>query len=462
MSRTAAVVLMLLTISFIAHAVKEQAMQGFRVSEDGHRFVLEDGTPFFWLGDTAWLLFTLSPADIEVYMADRAQRGFNVIQCMVIRTEPEEKSTLVPAHDGVLPFSSLAPLAFNEAYFSHIDTIVETAARHGLRVAMATLWGRDADGLFRDGEQDNYAYARFLGERYKDRPNVIWIASGEYEKINPGWVDQQYDIDTRQQRLLSRLGEGLRDGSDGRNLITIHPIFTSARHSHDAPWLDFNMQQTWGHLAPNTSRIAEDWARRPAKPVLNGEPGYENRPERNMGEMTPWHLRTEGYWSVFSGAAGFTYGAHHVWEFDEYWRESLAFEGGAQMQYLRRLIESRPMLSRIPLPKAILSDAGKAQDQSIIRATGSADGAYLMVYSTKGLSIEIDMELISGDRARAWWFSPRDGHVYDAQGHPTDVPFAVLPTRDRAAFTPPSSGEDQDWVLVLDDAARDMGTPGAI
>jgi len=201
-------------------------MQRLQISDNKHGFVLEDGSPFFWLGDTAWVLFMVSEEDIEFYMADRASRGFNVIQCMVIRTIPPDKNELIPCHGGALPFSSLDPLEFNEDYFAHMDFIVDCALRHGLRMAMATMWGPDADGMFRDSERDNYAYARFLGERYKDRPNVIWIASGEYDKIMPDWKEMKQTIDDRQKRLLSRLGEGLRDASKGRSLITVHPNFT--------------------------------------------------------------------------------------------------------------------------------------------------------------------------------------------------------------------------------------------
>ncbi len=449
--------------SLAAGAGWGEEMRRIRTSEDGHGFVLEDGTPFFWLGDTAWTLFQQSEKDIEFYLADRAERGFNVIQCMVLRTILPENKDLTPCHSGALPFASFEPLQFNEAYFAHIDFIVNCAARHGLRVAMAAMWGSNAATMFRDPERDNYSYARFLAERYKDRPNVIWIASGEYEKIIPSWKEKMPPaIDERQKRLLSRLGEGLRDGSEGRNLITIHPIFTSARDFHDAPWLDFNMQQTYGNLPPNIVRIAEDYARTPPKPVLNGEPGYERRPAKDKAEeMTPWHLRNEAYWSVFSGGAGFTYGAHGVWEFEEDWREALEREGGSQMRHLRWLIESRPMRDRVPRRKAIVSDLGAPKNQTAIVAAGAADGGWLMVYSAGGRPFEIDMASVSGAKARAWWFNPRDGLAVDSEGRAAKAPFAELPTAGAAAFAPPSSGEGQDWVLVLDDDARGFGAPGS-
>src|SRR5262245_4003521 len=50
-----------------------------RISQSGHFFEFEDGTGFFWLGDTAWLLGRLTPEDVDRYMRNRAALGFNVI-----------------------------------------------------------------------------------------------------------------------------------------------------------------------------------------------------------------------------------------------------------------------------------------------------------------------------------------------------------------------------------------------
>jgi hypothetical protein len=56
-----------------------------------------------------------------------------------------------------------------------------------------------------------------------------------------------------------------------------------------------------------------------------------------------------------------------------------------------------------------------------------------------------------GKAIRAWWYDPRTG-VAKAIGR-----FPKTATRE---FKPPSSGENNDWVLVLDDAARKFPAPG--
>jgi len=51
--------------------------------------VHDDGQPFFWLGDTCWLLFrTMTLDEAEHYLSVRQQQGFNVIQASLVHGLP--------------------------------------------------------------------------------------------------------------------------------------------------------------------------------------------------------------------------------------------------------------------------------------------------------------------------------------------------------------------------------------
>ncbi len=424
------------------------------VSPDGHSLVKEDGTPFFWLGDTAWCLFTRSPEEVERYLQDRTAKGFTVIQAMAIRTDPTTWE-LWKNYRGDRPFDGLDPVRLNERYWQHLDFIVDEAACNGLYLVLFGMWGRDVNGLFPDPPRNNYDYGYTLAQRYRDRPHVLWAVCGEYEKIREDWKTN-HRITDEQRDQIRNLARGLDAGRARHNLMTIHPIFTSSRDFHDEPWLDFNMQQTWGHIAPDIRRIGEDYRRLPAKPVLNGEPGYENRPQN---DCPAWHLRLEGYWSVFSGAFGFTYGAHKVWEFEPGWEEALDYPGAGQMRHLRALMESHPCLDHIPDPGILTSDPGSMSKESPTYrvAVRAADGHVLFVYTPQGYGFEVDMTKCSGTQARAWWYNPRDGLCYDTEGRPTDRSFGQYPTQGTRMFCPPDpSGEGCDWVLVIEDATRSL------
>ncbi len=450
----------------LATIVTGQQTQPFHFTMSGHH-LLNNGKPFFWLGDTAWLLVKRNPEDVQYYMTHRSNKGFTIIQMMAIRVNhhvPKESDKRpMRNYAGELPFTSFDPVVLNEAYWRHVDFIIETAQQHGLTVALATMWGQDADSLFPDPLRNNYQYGKLLGQRYRSRGNIIWLVTGEYGKIDANWrakLKAGKNALTRQQReKLCAVARGLEEGHGGGHLMTIHPIGTSSRDFHHEAWLDFNMQQTWGHQAADVIRIRSDYRLRPVKPVLNGEPGYENRPEKPTSSA--WKSRYEGYWSVFSGAFGFTYGAERVWQCGGEWRDALEYEGAADIQYLRYLMESRPMQTLIPDQSLLVSEAGDIRKEMTYRAAlRSTDGRCALVYSTQGLSFDVNLSKISGETIHTWWYSPRDGRLYNEKFEPVQTPFATLPSKGSHTFTPPTHGENQDWVLVLDDAAAGFTIPG--
>ena len=76
-----------------------------------------------------------------------------------------------------------------------------------------------------------------------------------------------------------------------------------------------------------------------------------------------------------------------------------------------------------------------------------------MVYSYTGRPVEIHMGIISGKQVRAWWYDPRNGSARQ---------IGVFRNQGVHAFTPPGSpAPGNDWVLVVDDAAKKFSTPGA-
>jgi hypothetical protein len=74
-----------------------------------------------------------------------------------------------------------------------------------------------------------------------------------------------------------------------------------------------------------------------------------------------------------------------------------------------------------------------------------------MIYTPTGRTLKVRMDKLAGAKVKASWFNPRDGK-FTAIGE-----FANQGERE---FTPPTSGENNDWVLVLDDVARSCPRPG--
>ena len=204
----------------------------------------------------------------------------------------------------------------------------------------------------------------------------------------------------------------------------------------------------------------------PVKPVLDGEPGYEDHPESfnaANGYLNDYDVRKAAYWAVFAGACGHTYGCHDIWQFLDparfapvsaartSWQEALHLPGAGQMRHLRALIESRPFLTRIPDQSLLVSDPGLGGDH--VQATRDAEGSYALVYSASGLPFTLDLSRLSGSALAAWWYDPRTGQAQ---------PGGRFVGAAQVTFTPPSHGEGRDWALVLDDDRRSFPPPGTL
>jgi hypothetical protein len=270
------------------------------------------------------------------------------------------------------------------------------------------------------------------------------------------------------------MARGLKKGDGGSHLATFHPPggAGSARWFHDDDWLDFNMRQN-GHVAEFTGRYdatRTDYDRRPIKPVLDGEPIYEDHPvsfnAKQLGHSISSDVRRPLYWDLFSGACGHTYGHHSVWQMWQPgrspindplmpWHEALDQPGAGQMRYARLLLESRPILDRIPDNSIIVTDRVATSVPGAGRyrfvATRDEAGTFALIYAPIGRPFSVRMDVIKGSRVKAWWYDPRSGE---------STPLGEFPNDEVRRFEPPSAGETTDWVLVLDDATRGFPPPG--
>jgi hypothetical protein len=426
-----------------------------KVSDKGHYLLDQNGKPFFWLGDTAWELFhRLNREEATDYLKDRADKKFTVIQAVVLA---EQGGLDVPNPYGHLPLKDKNPAKPVEDYFQHVDFIIRKADELGLVIGLLPTWGdKWHDGGKRSifTPENAALYGEFLGKRYRDKP-IVWILGGDRS------------IDNEQHKTILRaLAAGLKKGDGGRHLMTLHPPGgrTSADWLHNDNWLSFNMLQTGhGYNHDNYNRVSRDYNRKPAKPCIDGEPSYEDHPAEfntKNGYTTDYDVRKGAYWALFAGACGHTYGCHDIWQFFAKgrnpitaartpWRKALQLPGATQMQYARALIESRPLLKRIPDQSLIASDAGKGTDH--VQATRGEDGSYAFIYSASGKPITVDLGKLSGKELRAYWYDPRRG---------TATEIGTFARNGKRAFTPPSRGIGNDWVLVLDDTARNYPLPG--
>lgn len=461
-----ALVLLLLIAS--VGGAKAPTLPRLRVS-DNHRYLITDEPvprPFFWLGDTAWMIRKLTPAEIDLYLSTREKQGFTVIQ-------------IAPASSGGatdnLDYAGRLPFIDNDAekpvavFWENIDTIVDKAQTHSLYVLIFPIWGQDLNSVVGGDPEKAQRFGRWLGQRYKDRTNVMWAVTGEYDSVN----NFSLPISESQKQLVNALARGIYEGHGGTQLMSIHPgaARTSSLDFHNESWLSFNMLQS-GHqddseafgLQENHALIAHDYGLRPTKPVFDGEPMYEDTPNavwikqnadgpRAGAEV----MRRKAYWAVFAGAFGHTYGYNDLWFFyvptagqtaplpayRAHWKEALHAPGAEQMQYLRKLMESRPFLTCIPDQSLIVGDPGTGLRH--IQAIRGDNGGFAMLYiPIANQTVTVDTKTFSTTVLEAYWYDPRTGKAKLVRGY--------FRTGGTLEFTTPKKGPD--WVLVLEEPKR--------
>ena len=441
---------------------EKESKQSLRLQiSENHRFLeTENGEPFFWLGDTGWLLFKkLNREEAETYFDDRKQKGFNVIQAMLIH---DLKNPVNVYGDSAFLNKNVAyPLVIKGNsfenpdeydYWDHVEYLIDLANQKGLYMGLVPIWGSNVRaGGVTQKQAEKYAY--WLAERFKDKTNVIWLNGGDVRGSDS-------------TNIWKTIGNTLKKNNSDQ-LVTFHPFGRTQSFTwfHNEEWLDFNMFQS-GHRRydqdttglcygeDNYRYVESDYNKIPVKPTLDGEPSYEGIPQGlhdfSQPRWTASDVRRYAYWSVFAGGCGFTYGNNAIMQFhrvgdedasygvEETWQKALSAPGASQMKYLKNIMLSRPYFERVPFPEFVSGIQG--EKYSYLAATKGQ--GYVYVYLYCGQTISLDLNKLPFRQAKVSWYDPRTGDTINAGN------FAANKTVE---FDPPGKeGAGNDWVLVFD------------
>ena len=434
-----------------------------KVSDNQRYLMHENGTPFFWQGETGWLLpERLDRAEAEWYLQRCREEGYNVVQVQVIDNVPAVNIYGQLSNTDGWNFAAIDRKGVY-GYWDHLDYIIRLAEQNGIYIGMVAIWG----GLVKDGKlsvEEAKKYGAFLGNRYKNRPNIIWFMGG----------DIQGDI---KPEVWNALATSIK-AADPNHLMTYHPRgrYTSARWWSKAAWLDFHTFQS-GHRKygqrmgnkdypipddteeDNWMYVDSTWAYNPMKPVLDAEPSYEDIPmglhDKNEPRWKACDVRRYAYWSVFAGSCGHTYGHNAIMQMlkpgyptsygdagdVKTWYQALNDPGFQQMKFVRQLILSFPYFERVG-DQSIIVDNGTKYDRLI--ATRGTD--YLLVYNYTSRDMKLDFTKISGEKKNVWWMSAGTGILRYLGEYDSKV----------LTFRPHKTGFGiEDGVLIATDATKD-------
>lgn len=422
--------------------------------------------PVFITGEQAYSLATnLSRnSDIEYYLSTRQSMGFNLIWVGAV-----DQAYLVdpPGNAlGQVPFVGYpdghgkAFTNMNEAYFSHLDYVIQRAAAHGFTVLLNAAfvgsgpsWCSDDTGWCRElktaSNADLTKYGVYLGNRYKSYPNIIWMMGGDCDL-------KDYPIF---KTKMDAIANGIRS-MDSIHLMTIEtqpPDGASQDNMHGSTWINLNFLY---QDAPGMAAKANtDYSRSDSLPMFIGEDNLENE---TVGDLVE---RREAYQGVLGGAhLGSVFGNCVIWPFGavykycniqpgQTWRNRLNSTGSIGRQYLGQLMRSREHWQMVPDTNHTVVTAGYGSGDTVTVTSRTKDGQSILAYIPNGnattLTVAMNKITSAMRTVKGWWFNPSSGTATFIGS------YANTGTKN---FTPPDSS---DWVLVMDDAGAKLPAPGS-
>ncbi|MGB8455683.1 MAG: glycoside hydrolase family 140 protein [Anaerocolumna sp.] len=430
-----------------------------KLKVSGNKKYLQNGeVPFFWMGDTAWLLFQkLTLEESYIYLKNRKEKGFNVIQAVMIQDRYQtnaEGSLALHGEDFRKP-------NLEGSFWTHIDKVISMAEALGLYMGLLPIWG----SCFVKGGHvtlDNVGeFTTFITKRYNNRPNIIWITGGDVRAdVNP-------EVFVKMAEIMKKVNADY--------LITYHPFgrTSSSFWFQEGKWLDFNMFQSghrrydqmslgaWDDNAAaegyfgedNWKYVLRDHSKSPIKPTVDGEPSYEGILQGLHDEAQPYwealDVRRYAYWSVFAGAMGHTYGDNSIMQFyqdsgikgaygvKDIWQAALHHAGSAQMKHLVELMTSVNFMKGQPADELLVS----GQKEKYDRVSVFASEEFVLCYDYNGNEFTLDLTPYKEKELKAYWYDPTSG-VYSFIGN-------IIGKNDITATPQKRPDGGSDWVLVI-------------
>jgi hypothetical protein len=386
-----ATALLVVSLSVVQPVVAgERPAYPIKVSDNGRYFVDQEGKPVFWLGTTQWQLFRdYKVEEARTILEKTVDKGFVFAQVMLMGVGDGTKPNVY----GHKPWINDDPLTPNDAYFQNVDAVVEIARENGVVISMTLYHQRYRKCIT---AENGRVWARWLAQRYKDTPNIVWSMTPEAKaEFIP---------------VLRELAAGLHEGDGGYHLITFKPDPApySSSFIHEESWLDFDSMQTWKSVELIYPMVTHDYNLKPVKPVLMAEGAYEQGSEYGF-DVNPLWIRRQAYYSYLAGAHH-TYGHNDSWRVLPTWKQALDAPGAVQLGILKKVFLGLSEWWCLVPDQSVFATGGQTQGQILNLAARHKDGKWVMVYLGTGTSFSINMDKIAAAKANGRWIDPRTGN----------------------------------------------------
>ena len=408
-----------------------------------------DGTPFFWLADTAWngALHSTSQ-DWQHYIDVRARQRFTAVQWVASQWRGAPDGDLLQE----LAFTGHEKIAVNPAFFQRLDGKAAALERAGLLNVPVLLWaiGSGSNPNVNPGfslpEDQAIRLARYMVARWQGY-DTVWILPG----------DGDYRGDRAEK--WKRIGRAVFS-DDPSAVVVLHPggMHWILQEFLQEPWVDIHGYQSGHGVDDRALRWmiegppSADWRIEPVRPFINLEPPYERHiAYQTKLPISPEQVRRATYWTLLTApVAGTSYGGHGVWGWDDGsrpptdhpntgiplpWRQALVMPGAESMSHLADLFTSIDFWRLRPARDVVADQPGATEPARFIAAAASAEGDLLLAYTPEAAAISLTTAAVPSGRAQ--WIDPRTGRRTNARS-----------VRDGTVsrFDTPGPG---DWLLLI-------------
>lgn len=400
-----------------------------RISDNGRYFVYDDGTPFYWLGDTNWQ----APNYVSVTQCNypgcscsnqfkhevdnRVAKGFTVYQTYFDSGESDGGGQLETTSEPSMwldKYDMINPETFSEKY----DYMFDYLAEKGMVIALGLGVHSNTTSAMSKAEIE--AISKYIAARYSSYP-IVWITAQEITG------EPQYEIWKASAEVVDEV-----DGYNhpqGAHMFVISSDNSFAHDLDEQPWHEFWALQS-GHAAIIQSKEFYEgyWnntnSEGKIKPYIETEANYE---DITCGGFNGYDASRISAWKAnLLGSYGFTYGATGIWA-NNYstagntgWYGSFSFEpwymgldkpGSYEMTYLRNFFEYVDFSKLVPR----FNDESYSSLISENKLVSSSDdgSTYVAYFYNAGLSTGELRGLDNGKTYSAKWYNPLTGKFID-------------------------------------------------
>lgn len=414
---------------------------------DSRRYLVDqNGKPFMIVGDSPQsMIGRMSDEEATYYLSNRQRYGINALWINLLCNSKTACNADGTTNSGIPPFVIPGNITTpNPDYFDHVDRMLRLIGNFKMVVLLDPAetigW---LDVLRANGPAQAEAYGRYLGARYRNVPNIIWMHGNDFQT----WKNPDDD------RLVLALAKGIM-AADPNHLHTIQLNYLDSASFDDPAWRSIVQLDGVYTYFPTYAKLLDEYNRADFSPIFMVEASYEFEHLTNTAGGSTGNLRRQEYWTMLSGATGQLYGSHYTWTLPARWKLNLDTPGVRQLALMKKLFSSINWQDLVPdqghravtagygTPAA--TGSGSVTTDTYVTAARTRDGQTIIAYLPTAGEITIDLSSLAAS-ASAYWYDPSDGNRVPIPGSP-------FSNSGERRFASPGLNQEggSDWVLMLD------------